>query len=108
MIDIYGPGFPEEDRRNLTQIMYSNVLTAMKTLCEQYPIHGGGLDANMESKQFIEDLKDDKLQVTKLDATIATHVKNLWESPGIKRTYENAAKFQLSDSSAYFFSRIDE
>jgi hypothetical protein len=35
------------------------------------------------------------------------HFKALWADKGIQKTYENRAKYQLNDSAAYFFEKLE-
>lgn len=104
MITIYGKGYPDSERKTFTHIIYNNVITAMKTLCQHSdqfgPVGGGAI----ESRRVMDELKGDE----EIDEKLGMHVKILWEDPGIQATYEQRSKFQLSDSAKYFFERIEE
>lgn len=104
MITIYGKGFPESERQNFTPIVYNNIIVAMKTLCQQSKEFGPVAPANLASKKFIEDLKEDD----EITEEVGHHVKVLWHDDGILATYEKRARFQLTDSAKYYFCKIDE
>jgi GTPase SAR1 family protein len=55
-----------------------------------------------EAAQFIEEYSDT------LDAAGAGLVKTLWEHEKIQNTYAARSKFQLTDSSAYYFNKVEE
>jgi len=104
MITIYGKGYPESERRTFTPIVYNNVITAMKTLCQQSDTYGPVQPNALESKRVIDELKGDE----EIDMKLGEHLKILWMDPGIQATYESRSKFQLTDSAKYFFDRLDE
>lgn len=40
--------------------------------------------------------------------SLTNSLKLFWDDPGVKQIFDRAAEFQLNDSAAYFFSRIEE
>lgn len=105
MINIYGKGFSEAERKIYTNIIYNNVLTAMRTLCKQ-SVRYGTVDPKLEeSKKVLEqEMREDQAVTEELGA----HVKLLWQDGAIQNTFEHQAEFQLTDSAKYFFDKIDE
>lgn len=104
MINIYGKGFPEAERKTYSSIIYNNVLTAMKTLCLHSSRYGEVSSSLAEGKALIEsDLKEDQ----PVDEILGAHIKALWADPAIQETYNHQAEFQLNDSAKYFFDQID-
>jgi len=105
MISIYGKGFPEQERMSYVPIIYNNIITSMKTLCKQSATYGPVAHQNRQSLELVEvQLKGDE----DIDPMLGQHIANLWADEGIQRTYANRAKFQLTDSSQYFFDKIKE
>jgi len=104
MITIYGKGYPEAERKTFAPIIYNNIITAMKILCHQSDHFTRVSKKNAESRIVVEEIKGDE----KITPTIAGHIKALWNDEGIKKTFKNRAKFQLTDSAPYFFGKIDE
>jgi len=105
MISIYGKGFPEQERQSYIPIIYNNILTAMKTLVKQSVTYGPVAHQNRQSAELVEvQLKGDE----DIDPVLGQHIANLWADEGIQRTYANRAKYQLTDSSQYFFDKIKE
>jgi len=110
MISIYGKGWSVEERREYTHIVYTNIIGAMKTLCEQSEELKGKVEKttilpqNSASKQFIEELKDTAV----IDSKAAAHFAALWADPGIQQTYEHRSLYQLTDSTGYFLDKIHE
>jgi len=43
-----------------------------------------------------------------VDDTNRSHLKALWADPVIRETYEHRSHFQLLDSAAYFFDKLDQ
>lgn len=105
MITIYGEGYSAQQRKEYIPIINTNVFNAIKTLCHQVDNYGVLSEKGQEAKTTIEDdVGTDEL----LTPEYAAQIKILWDDPAIRMTYQNRTKFQLTDSAAYFFGRIDE
>jgi guanine nucleotide-binding protein G(i) subunit alpha len=103
VISLYGKGFTEDDRKALRNVVHNNTVLAMKTLVKysdllKHPV----APENEASKQAIQEMKTE----APVDAEVAAHIERLWADAGIKQTYAERAKFQLIDSSEYFFGRL--
>jgi len=116
MISIYGKGFSETERATYVPIIHNNVLSAMKQLCKYSSCHGVansnsatyGVVSDQNRASFQLFINDDLKADEELDTVLGQHVSNLWADSGIKMTYNNRAKFQLTDSAQYFFDKIKE
>jgi len=76
----------------------------MKALVLAAPHWGGGYPECVSSAQFVEEMGDtDALTQEKI-----VHFKALWKDHSIREAYNNSSKFQLPDSTAYFFGKFDE
>jgi GTPase SAR1 family protein len=104
MITIYGKGFPEDERITFGPIIYNNMITSMKTLCQHTETYGAVSADNQSHKAVIEELKGDE----DIDGTLGVAFKALWADPGVQETYKNRASYQLTDSADYFLGRIDD
>jgi len=104
MITIYGKGFPENERKTYTNIIFNNVLVSMRTLCKN-SVKYHDIDPSLsESKTILEqEMKEDQ----PITLELAEHVKKLWADPGIQITYDHQNEFQLTDSAKFFFEKID-
>jgi GTPase SAR1 family protein len=103
MITIYGKGFPESERKTYTSIIYNNIISSMKVLITQSANYGPIEGAN-SAKMRLDECKGDE----DIDAELANHIQALWNDPGIQKTYDERAKYQLTDSASYFISKILE
>jgi GTPase SAR1 family protein len=107
MIQIYGAGFPDQERLNYKNIIHGNIISSIKVLASQS--QNGDYTANpAEFKDLkdhiINDVKNDELIENKL----ASMITQLWTTQSIQQAYIHRAKFQLNDSTAYFFERLTE
>lgn len=107
MITIYGKGFSVDDRKNYRTIVNNNIITSMKVLCSQVSIpgkYGSVLPENEHAlNAILSETKEDSIDEEK-----GKFIKALWADPAIQNAYEHRSEFQLTDSAAYFFGRIDE
>eukprot|EP00029_Vermamoeba_vermiformis_P013050 TRINITY_DN7986_c0_g1_i1.p1 TRINITY_DN7986_c0_g1~~TRINITY_DN7986_c0_g1_i1.p1 ORF type:complete len:381 (-),score=78.50 TRINITY_DN7986_c0_g1_i1:199-1263(-) len=105
MKNIYLDGFTADERLQYKEIIYSNIVSSMKTLIEACPKYGCNIEkAAEEPAQRIMALNTYPFEVT---PEIGRDIKALWADPGIKMAFDQSAKFQLLDSAAYFFNDID-
>jgi len=105
MIQIYGKGFPESERKTFAPIIFNNIITSMKTLVQQSDAYGQvSSEIDAYKRRVDEELKGDE----EIDEELGTALKALWEDPGIQQTYEQRANFQLTDSTSYFMERLDD
>jgi GTPase SAR1 family protein len=104
MITIYGKGYPEEERKTFAPIIYNNIITSAKTLCQQSVTFGAVSAENQDALNCINDLKGDEV----IDGRIGAFLKALWADAGIQATYEERAQYQLTDSTQYFLERMDD
>lgn len=106
MMVIYGSGFQtEEDCLPFKPIIHNNIVTSMKTLVKAAAQHAdGAVIACQEAKQVVETCSDDQT----IDSKLGNYISQLWKDTAIQTTFENRCHFQLTDSAAYFFERIDE
>jgi len=104
MIEIYGKGFPEAERRTFTSIIYNNIITSMKALCAHSDQYGPVDPENEAARRTVDELKGDE----EIDDKLGKMLKQLWADKGIQATYEQRAQYQLTDSTKYFLDRLDE
>lgn len=104
LISLYGGGFSDELSEGFTSVVRTNTNIAMRRLIansEEYgPIQS---EAGKEAKAFFDQGHHDD-QISKV---IAQHITNLWSDPGIKETYKHRIKFQILESSPYFFANVE-
>jgi len=104
MNNIYGTGFPEEDRKNYEYIIYNNIISSMQALVAASQTSVGAPVACQESLLFVKNMGQDGA----IDSKNVFHFKALWRDSGIQQTFDNRAKFQVNDSAKYFFDRLDD
>jgi len=109
MITIYGKGFSIEDRKEYIHVVFANIITSVKVLCDQSEklasrgINGTRVVKATAAKKFLEDMKEEVI-----DPKVAAQMGSLWADPGIQVTYEHRALYQLNDSTKYFLDKITQ
>jgi GTPase SAR1 family protein len=97
-----------EEREQTTELIFSNIISNAKVLAEQSSLHfEPETEAGLEARIFMDNQLEDDGHV-KIDAEVAGHIAALWADPGIQKTYAERSKYQLNDSAAYFFNKLDE
>jgi guanine nucleotide-binding protein G(i) subunit alpha len=105
MIKIYGTGFPEEERKNYTDTVHTNLVLCMKLLCEATRDHDYGVVDCKDALEYVVGVKDEDTAI--VDSSNVHHYKALWADPCVRNAYEHRSQFQLPDSANYFFDRLD-
>jgi len=104
MITIYGKGFSEDEKRGYVTIVWKNIIEAMKTLCVQSVAFGDVSPANQPARVAFSEMKGEE----DLTPELGHAIQALWKEPSIQAAYERRSTFQLPDSAAYFFAKIDQ
>lgn len=104
MNQIYGSPFTKKLRTEYRRVIFNNVMTAIKTLCEMCDEYGKPIAAANDShKAMIRNLTE----FAPLTPKIAEGITALWADPGIQECYNNRSHFNLNDSTEYYFSRLE-
>lgn len=115
MINIYGKGFTQKDRKAYVSVIYRNTLTSITELVKQCDNASSKKEWGEEcinsdpivaaSMKYLSDLK---CEDGTLPAEAVQHIKVVWASPAIQAVYLKRSEFQLFDSAKYFLDKIDE
>lgn len=119
MIALYKKdGFDTEYRKSFTRVIYQNIISSMSILCQYYELFdqdeamGDSVKSECPElmKQIFQLVDEGKAEqpTWRIDMPLVDVLETLWSDPGILYTYENRSKFQLQDSSSYFFGRLKE
>mmetsp|Transcript_7152 Transcript_7152/g.14882 ORF Transcript_7152/g.14882 Transcript_7152/m.14882 type:complete len:362 (+) Transcript_7152:77-1162(+) len=103
---LYGAPLSEEEKRQITPVVYSNTITSMKCLCENTTALGYEGDIAPENKEHFATVSaaDDNGEI---DVPLGTAIKALWNDPGIGKTWERRSEFQIVESVKAYFREID-
>eukprot|EP00478_Filoreta_tenera_P000349 GABV01000349.1.p1 GENE.GABV01000349.1~~GABV01000349.1.p1 ORF type:complete len:177 (+),score=72.35 GABV01000349.1:304-834(+) len=120
MITLYGRGYSKEDLESYRTVVYNNTLSSMKTLLEaNTDLSEDWLDTNPNApeeedpfwcecdERFIEIVEDAPID-SGIDQELGEAIKVLWNDKALQNTWDERSRFQIMDSAAYFFGRINE
>jgi len=101
---IYGKNFTDEERKQQIPTIHSNIITAMKTLCEQ--ANAFNLVSSIGCIKQYEMLRaaDENAPI---DITLGDAIAALWKDAGIQQVWTRRAEFQVVESVQYYFKNID-
>jgi len=116
MIQIYGKGFNEKDRKSYIPIVYRNVIACIQELCkrsndlyrqdsETYANCKVTSSSGLDSLKYLSEVK---FEDGSLPRELCRHIKQLWEDAAIQMTYTYRSKFQLNDNAKYFLDQVDD
>jgi len=107
-IKIYGNGFNENELKAYGPSIHSNIILSAKMLSKMSIELGFEVrPQNRGSKRFIDEIKGENDPNFHLTPEVASHIKQLWDDPGIQSTFDQRHKYQLIDSTAYFMTQLD-
>jgi len=108
---LYGEKPSQEQLSMLRQVVHSNVMEAMKVLCDA--ASSLNLEGQILAKEDYELMRslDQKFALTfpieNSGRTTGDVVKALWSDPGIRKIWEHRSKLQVVDSHSKFLDDID-
>jgi GTPase SAR1 family protein len=110
MIKIYGTeedkNLSVEDRKPYVELIHGNIAQNSLTLAEACHTHGE--PTTPEGQEALAFIEAEMAEDTVITSSVAVHLKAFWADPGIQTTYDNRSSFQLNDSAAYFYQRLDQ
>lgn len=101
---LYGLPMSDEEKHHATPVVYNNIITSMKILCEN--CEELGLKENVlctaDFEAFME--VSDEAEV---DPIVGQQVKNLWTDPGMMDAWSRRSEFQIVESIKFYFNDLD-
>nr|CCA20918.1 G protein alpha subunit putative [Albugo laibachii Nc14] len=101
---LYGAPLSDDEKRQSTPIVYSNIVTSMKILIDQCVELK--LTGEVQCLQDFEDIKAISDE-TEVNPQIGQKIKNLWTDPGIVATWNRRSEYQIIESVKYYFNELD-
>jgi GTPase SAR1 family protein len=101
---LFGAPLTEEEKQQITPVVYNNTITSMKILCQE--TKNMGYDQDVVAKEMFDLMLtvDDQCEI---NVEIGTAIKTLWTDPGVLMTWKRRSEFQIIESVKYYFNEID-
>ena len=103
---LFGAPLTEEEKSQITPVVYINTITSMKILVKETTNLGYQDDVEEANRQHFKLVANTPDNAT-IDATVGSAIKALWKDAGIKKTWERRAEYQIVESVKYYFNEID-
>jgi len=101
---IYGKAYTTDELRQSIPTVYTNIITSMKILVEQTVTYSFQDDVlAKESFELVKRLDDS----ASIDMVVGGAISELWNDPGIQKTWSHRNEFQIVESVMYYFNRIN-
>jgi guanine nucleotide-binding protein G(i) subunit alpha len=99
-------GFTEQERAAMREVILSNIVIAVKALCQAMEKLGLEVE-RAENEPRRQALAEAPNQVQAIPPAMAQDIKALWGDKGVQLAFKSRHLFQLSDSSDYYFDNLD-
>jgi GTPase SAR1 family protein len=103
---LFGAPLTEDEKNQITPVVYSNTIASMKLLV-QAVLDMGYLEQiapeNKESFELIQNTPESSI----IEASIGSAIKALWNDEGILLAWNRRSEFQIVESVKYYFNEID-
>eukprot|EP01104_Vermistella_antarctica_P017942 TRINITY_DN64_c0_g1_i3.p1 TRINITY_DN64_c0_g1~~TRINITY_DN64_c0_g1_i3.p1 ORF type:complete len:265 (+),score=52.71 TRINITY_DN64_c0_g1_i3:132-926(+) len=100
---LFDAEFSEEERKQFSEVIHSNVWANMR--CLVMATQKMGLTLSGDNAKRSEPFAS--LASQEVTGQVAEDIKALWADPAIQEAYGRASEFQLGDSAGYFFDSLD-
>lgn len=102
---IYGSQYSDAEKAAALPTIYSNIITAMKVLCDQAVTLNmtAGINAT-KAFEVVRKLNENE----SITVAVGDAIKALWTDPGVQAVWARRAEFQLIESVKYYFEKIDQ
>lgn len=106
---INSQGYTPDERRAFKNIINSNIVYSMKTICVNMPKLKIPLESRSNQQHF--DLiiqQPDQCMTENLDPAVLNAIKCLWDDEGVQACFKRAgAEYHVNDSAKYYFGELD-
>lgn len=101
---LFGAPFSKEESQHATPMVYNNIVTSLKIICEH--VEELGLKSQVKAaSEFAEFMAcSDEADV---DPKLGAIIKALWNDEGVKACWSRRAEFQIVESVQFYFDDID-
>ncbi len=101
---LFGAPLTEEEKLQITPVVYSNTISSMKILCVETKNMGYDQDVLVKDKfDFMLALSDQ----CEINEEVGGAIKALWTDQGVLKTWKRRSEFQIVESVKYYFNEID-
>lgn len=106
---IHGKKYDDEDRAENIELVHKNVMENFVVLLTQFDAAPGEKITGLteETLAEIHDFLSKYDKSTKLNASIAKEIKELWSNPAVQQMWHIRADFQIMDALGYYLEEID-
>lgn len=101
---LFGAALTEDEKQQITPVVYSNTITSMKILCAETKNMGYDQDVVVKDKLDFMLAVNDQCEINE---EVGGAIKALWADPGVLKTWKRRSEFQIVESVKYYFSEID-
>lgn len=103
---LFGAPLSDDEKRQITPVVYSNTITSMKVIVKAV-IDMGYEDqvgpANKDKLQLMMDVDEGE----DINEEVGMIIKSLWDDPGISMAWKRRSEFQIVESVKYYFNEIN-
>ena len=102
---LFGAPLTEDEKQQITPVVYSNTISSMKILCAETK-NMGYYDADVVVKDKLEFMLalNDQCEINE---EVGGAIKALWADPGVLKIWKRRSEFQIVESVKYYFNEID-
>lgn len=102
---LFGAPLTEEEKNQITPVVYSNTISSMKMLAQAVSQMGYEEEVAEENKdQFALIMSTD--DEGEINNEIGQAIQSLWKDPGVLLAWKRRAEFQIVESVKYYFNEI--
>jgi len=101
---LFGAPLTEDEKQQITPVVYNNTIVSMKILLNETNNLGNYENVVAKDKfDFLLNVDDQ----SEINEEIGVAIKELWQDPGILTTWKRRAEFQIVESVKFYFNEIE-
>ena len=101
---LFGAPLSDDERQQITPVVYNNTITSMKILCAE--TRRMGYEGDVVAKDRLDFILgvDDQSEI---NDEVGVAIKELWTDPGVLKAWKRRAEYQIVESVKYYFNEIE-
>lgn len=101
---LFGAPFSKEESAHATPMVYNNIVTSLKIICEQ--VEELGMKDQVQAKTEYDAFMDASDEAD-VDPALGAIIKTVWNDAGVQACWARRAEFQIVESVQFYFNDID-
>jgi len=107
MLQLYGKGFSDEDRKGYREAIHIDIITSIKLMNEYYEVFTEQKELKSRVGEAADTARQFLIKGQELTMESLPHLQAFWSDSAIQEVFNMGNRYHLNDSTTYYFDQIE-